>query len=312
MLIMLEWDLFTTIVFLAIGIGFLASLFGIGGGFLLNPSMILLLYMQVKETVGTSAFIIMFMSLSSIIAYMKQKRIDYKIALILSVTNLLGSILGAYAVMGVSAQSILIMFGVIEAGLAIILGLKKTPDEKKLEAIGNITINNIHNQNNQIEINKNNLKSNKSDLESNNKWYKLERKHTDSDGNKYEYTANILIALPLTFIAGFLSSLLGIGGGTLYIQIFVFFCAMSIHMAIASSMFMIFWSAIVSTITFASLGQINYSVGIAFAIGMVIGAQLGARVSKKIEAKNLKKWAAILIVIIAIRMIYFAIVESPV
>jgi len=129
-------------------------------------------------------------------------------------------------------------------------------------------------------------------------------------GLHYEYDANILIALPLSFIAGFLSSMLGIGGGTLFIQIFVFVCAMPIHLAIASSMFMIFLTSISSTLTYIGLEQIDYIVGIAYAIGMVAGAQLGAFIGKKIKSAYLKKLAAIMIIIIAVRMIIFAFIES--
>ena len=45
-------------------------------------------------------------------------------------------------------------------------------------------------------------------------------------------------------------------------------------------------------------------------IGIVVGAQLGAIVNKKMDAKHLKPLAAFMIVIIALRMIYFAVVGN--
>ncbi|MCP4760247.1 MAG: sulfite exporter TauE/SafE family protein [archaeon] len=288
---MLPLDLFLLLVLIAIGIGFLASLFGIGGGFLLVPTMIMYVGLSEHQTVATASFVIIFLALSSSIAYARQKRIDYKITAILMLASLVGSVIGALFTEFVSGQFIIIMFGIVESVLAIILGLKKTPNEKIQVTIVNEK---------SIEKSKN------EDIK---KSYYIERRIVDSDGKEYQYEANILLAFPLTFLAGFLSSLLGIGGGTLYIQIFVFLCGMSIHLAIASSIFTIFFSSIASAGTFALMGQIDYGVGFAYAIGMVVGAQLGALINKKIESKLLKKLAALMILIIAVRMIIFAVVD---
>ncbi len=312
---------FLLLVLLGIGIGFLASLFGIGGGFLLVPTMIMFVGLDTHTTVGTVAFVILGMALSSTIAYGRQKRIDYKIAGILTIFSVIGAVLGAITTKEVSSAFILVGFGTTEAILAIILGTKKTPQEKYQAKLLKKNILDQKNQEEENEIQHNGegkgnldkVLSFQSQKDRNpEKWYILARTHVDSDGIKYEYTANLLAALPLSLLAGFLSSLLGIGGGTLYIQIFVFLCGMSIHMAIACSIFAIFISTISSTITFAQMGQINWSVGLTYMIGMMIGAQLGALVSKKIKSKHLKPMAALMIVIIAVRMIYFALVENPV
>jgi uncharacterized membrane protein YfcA len=286
----MDFGIFILIILIAIGIGTLASLFGIGGGFLLLPTMIMLLAMETHETVGTVAFIILFMSLSSTVAYAKQKRIDFALTGMLLAGSMLGGIIGAYTTTLVSGKFILVMFGTVEVILAIILGVKKSPEEQKQAK---------SNPPNGAEI-----------PIPPHKWYILNRKNIDAMGTVYNYRSNLLLAIPLSFLAGFLSSLLGIGGGTIYIQIFVFVCGMSIHMAIASSMFMIFVTSITNTISFAVLGQINYPVGIAFAIGMVLGAQIGAYISKKLHSKYLKPLAAIMISFIAIRMIYFALVQN--
>ena len=214
------------------------------------------------------------------------------LVLILGGGSVIGSVLGANITILVPGPLILVLFGCIQIPLALILGLKKTPEEK-----------------NNDEKKKDSRLKNKT---SKKKWYILSRFQTDKDGNVYKYRANILLAFPFIVLAGFLSSFLGIGGGTLYVQIFVFICGMSIHMAIASSMFSIFLTTIGSSITFAALGQIDYIVGIAFAIGTILGAQIGAVISKKIKSNILKKLASVMILIIAIRMIIFALLQHPV
>ncbi|MHA1231426.1 MAG: sulfite exporter TauE/SafE family protein, partial [Candidatus Helarchaeota archaeon] len=149
------------------------------------------------------------------------------------------------------------------------------------------------------------------DLQGRKKWYIISRKKVDAQGQEYVYNANIIYSIPLSFAAGFLSSLLGIGGGSLYIPVYVFLCGMSIHMAIACSIFSIFISMISSSITFIILGEVNYIVGIIIIIGMIIGAQIGAFIAKKIKSRYLKLMAAIMMTIIAIQMILFAIFGKP-
>lgn len=280
----MDAGIFLIIVVIAIGIGALASLFGIGGGFLLVPTMILILEMNTHETVGTIPLVIIFMSLSSTFAYARQKRIDYPVMLVVSLSTVFGSIMGAIFTEFVTGQTILVLFGTVEAILAVVLALKKAP-----EAPEGGVLNATEEQ----------------------KWYIKHREHVDADGTVFRYSAKLLLTVPFSFIAGFFSSLLGIGGGTLYIQIYVFICGMSIHMAIACSMATIFLSAISSFATFAFLGTVDYLVAIAYGIGMVIGAQIGARINKKIKPKYLKPLAAAMIIVIAVRMIIFALLENP-
>ncbi|NMC05539.1 MAG: sulfite exporter TauE/SafE family protein [Candidatus Lokiarchaeota archaeon] len=278
------------IVIIAVGIGFVASMFGIGGGFLLNPSMVILLGMNVGLAVGTIPAVILMMSLSSVIAYARQKRIDYLVTAMMVIPSIVGSVLGALTTIMLPGVVVLVCFGIVEIILAAILALKKNAQERAQ----------------QVEI--------PACLREKN-WacegMTLHRKCTDAGGEEFIYSARLLVALPLSFLAGFLSSLLGIGGGTLYIQIFTFLCGMSIHMAIACSMLSVFVTSISSFVTFAAVGQVDFVVAIIFGIGGIIGAQAGARVSKRIHSKYLKPMAAIMIAIIAVNMIVFALLKNP-
>ncbi len=319
-------ELLLSIALIAIGIGFIASLFGIGGGFLLLPSMIMLVGMETHLAVGTVAFVIPFMALSSTAAYTKQKRIDFRTTAIILLSSIVGSILGAGATSLVTGKTILILFGVVEIILAAILGTKKTEANKKnsvnIYPQGNLDQNKNQSETTQTMDSSINAKNDRNEhiytmnheIEPSSprekKWYIIDRRLVDSDGIVHEYHGNLVYALPLSFLAGFLSSLLGIGGGTLYIQIFVFLCGMPIHIAIASSMFTILVTTFSGAITFSLMNQVEYTIGLAYAIGMIIGAQFGAAVNKKIKSQYLKPMAAIMIMIIAVRMIIFA-VQTP-
>ncbi len=275
------------IIIIAIVVGFLASMFGIGGGFLIVPTEVFLLSMDTHLAMGTSTFIIIFMSASAVIGYRRQKRIDYYVTGILLFASIPGTILGGIVGKATSEQLLIFLFGLIEMVLAIILAVKKTPEKeltKKLEA--GVCI---------VE-----------EKSSRGKWWILSRHIIDSEGYREDYKANLLLAFPLSFLAGFLSTFLGIGGGTINIQILYFCCGMGIHVTIASSMFMIFISSITGSLTQFALGYVDIVVGLLFAIGIVIGAQFGTRINKRIASHKLKIWAAIIIIIIAVNMIFLS------
>ncbi|HIP89117.1 MAG TPA: sulfite exporter TauE/SafE family protein, partial [Thermococcus paralvinellae] len=59
-------------------IGILAALFGLGGGFLIVPALNFL-GVEIHHAVGTSSAAVVFTSLSSALAYSRQKRIHYRV-----------------------------------------------------------------------------------------------------------------------------------------------------------------------------------------------------------------------------------------
>ena len=80
---------------LGIIIGILAALFGLGGGFLIVPSLHLL-GVEMHRAIGTSLATIVFTSLSSTIGYALQKRIHYKVGILLAIPAILGVYVGAW------------------------------------------------------------------------------------------------------------------------------------------------------------------------------------------------------------------------
>lgn len=81
-------------------VGVLSSLcgavVGLGGGFIIVPFLAFAYDMPVSEIVGTSLAVLVFGSLSSTIAYVKQRRIDMKSGTLFAVAMIPGSVLGAF------------------------------------------------------------------------------------------------------------------------------------------------------------------------------------------------------------------------
>lgn len=117
-------------------IGILAAMFGLGGGFLVVPTLNFL-GVEIHHAVGTSSAAVVFTSLSSAIAYHRQRRIHYKAGLLLALTAVPGAYIGAWATSYISPAQLKIIFGVVLFLVAIKIYRKKSvePHEVKLEEV---------------------------------------------------------------------------------------------------------------------------------------------------------------------------------
>jgi len=110
----LHIGVFLPLFFIAIVIGFLASLLGVGGGIFMVPLLSLARYVPtIQEASGTSIAGVLFTSLSSTIAYAFRRAIDFRVGLILMPTTILGAWCGARLTEVIDAQWLSIGFGLL-------------------------------------------------------------------------------------------------------------------------------------------------------------------------------------------------------
>jgi len=232
-------------------IGILAAMFGLGGGFLIVPTLNLL-GVEIHHAVGTSSAAVVFTSLSSAIAYSRQKRIHYKAGLLLASTAVVGAYIGAWMTSFISASQLKVIFGLALVVVAIRIYRKKTaePTEVRLE---------------DVEIN-----------------YKL---------------------VPLGgFFAGIASGLLGVGGGIINVP-FLTYLGLPIHYAVATSSFAIVFTATAGALKHYMMGNVELQWLVLLVPGLIVGAQLGARIAKRTKASDLKKAFAVVMALLALRMV---------
>ncbi|WP_297523405.1 sulfite exporter TauE/SafE family protein [Thermococcus sp.] len=117
-------------------IGILAAMFGLGGGFLIVPTLNLL-GVEIHHAVGTSSAAVVFTSLSSATAYHRQRRIHYKAGLLLASTAVPGAYIGAWATSYISSAQLKVIFGFVLLLVSIRIYRKKSaePGEVRLEEV---------------------------------------------------------------------------------------------------------------------------------------------------------------------------------
>lgn len=268
----MEWFLLSMIGLLA---GALGSLMGLGGGIIIVPALMVLSgYLGIlagitpQIAVGTSLLIMIFTGLSSTLAYLKQKTVDLKSGLLFFAGSGPGALVGVYFNNGIDTKNFLIFFGIFIIIVSFILMIRKHLKPLKLTKRG------------------------------------IRREFINESGETIEYGYHPAVALSIAFVVGMLSGLFGIGGGSLMVPAMILMFGFPPHRAVATSMFMIFLSAILSSISHISLGNVNWLYAIALIPGAWFGGKIGATINKRLKSDTVVNILRIFLIIIGIRLIY--------
>ena len=94
------------------------------------------------------------------------------------------------------------------------------------------------------------------------------------EGPRFETTPSMYLGIGL--VAGFVSGLLGIGGGLIMVPLLVGWLGMPLKRALGTSLLTIVALVIPGTIVHAALGHIDWAIFAVVTLGAVPGARLGA------------------------------------
>ncbi len=112
------------------------------------------------------------------------------------------------------------------------------------------------------------------------------------------------LTLPLGAFAGFLTGLLGVGGGFVIVPVISRFLGLPMKQAVGTSLTIAVLSTLAATATYAARGDVDASSLLAVGAGGVVGAVLGARVVGKIADRTVRFGFAALAGTIAVRMLF--------
>jgi uncharacterized protein len=98
--------------------GFLAGIFGIGGGAIMVPMQMLLLKENIKTAIQTSLGVILITSISNLLIYVQQGNISFLTGITLGIGGLCGAQVGSYYLPKLSDRTIDFIFNIILAVLS--------------------------------------------------------------------------------------------------------------------------------------------------------------------------------------------------
>jgi uncharacterized membrane protein YfcA len=114
---------------------------------------------------------------------------------------------------------------------------------------------------------------------------------------------NLTSGLAICPGAGVISSMTGVGGGTIKIPLMNVHMHVPIKVASATSSYMIGITAFMGVIIYFMQGELLLDYAAAIAVGALIGSFIGTRVAKMIDAGPFRKYFSILLFIISIVII---------
>lgn len=249
-------DIVTTVITLVavgLGAGALGSMIGVGGGIMMVPALTFL-GLPPTQIASTSLFAVTSTSVSSTLAYSRQKRIDYRLGMEMAYFAIPGAVVGAFLSGQLTTQDFRLYFGILLSLVGLYVAFRNSILKEK--------------------------------------------------GGKSWSPERRAVVYTMTFGAGIISSLFGVGGGIIFVPAMLIVLGMAMQKAAPTSQLTLMITAVVGVFTHAALEHPDYVYAIALSAGAFLGAQLGARWSQKAKEILLQRMLGIVLIVIAGKFIY--------
>ena len=262
---------------MAIGllVGAYGTLIGAGGGFVLVP-ILLILYPRESPAhlTAVSLAVVLANASSGSLSYYRQRRTDYRSGIWLAAATVPGAILGAIVVGAIPRVQFEVIIGVT------------------LLAAGTYLVVRPHGRFPLLSTAR----------------FSVSRTITDSGGSTYRYRFNLGLAMAVSVVVGFFSSMLGIGGGIIHVPVLATFFEFPEHIATATSHFVLVFTSGAGTATHVLESGYGGTLGViaALAVGVVIGAPFGAALSRRVTGGWIIRLLAIALAVVGVRLLVMA------
>jgi uncharacterized membrane protein YfcA len=106
--------------------------------------------------------------------------------------------------------------------------------------------------------------------------------------------------IPLSAGVGFLAGLLANGGGFLLVPMFVLVVGLGMRRAAGTSLVTAALLTVPTMVTHWAMGNIDWRVAVAFAVGLVPGAALGGRLAQRLDGRAVQRAFGVVLVVFAV------------
>jgi hypothetical protein len=259
---------------LGLAVGLYGTLIGAGGGFILMP-LLLLLHPKAnpEQLTAISLAVVFFNALSGSESYAMMRRIDYKSGLMFAAATIPGAIIGALSTSSVSRNLFNGIFGVALLAAGVFLFLRPPIRHH--------------------------------DTKPHHHHPSVSRHLVSAMGEEFDYNFNPLVGILISFGVGYISSFLGIGGGIVHVPALIYFLDFPVHIATATSHFILAIMALTGTLVHIWTGGLHEGARhtLSLSIGVLLGAPVGAYFSNRIRGRWIIRSLALALGLVGIRIL---------
>jgi hypothetical protein len=268
-------------------VGFLSGVFGVGGGFLMTP---LLIMAGIPSTVAAASDSnqIVAASTSGTYAHWRVGNVDFKMGLFLLVGGVIGGTLGVQLIKVLKAMgdadfvikiTYVVMLGVIGIYMFIesLQSMRKKPVETKRTVIEPAKVS-------------------------------LYARLVQSLPYQMKFEKSGVVLSPLMplilgVFVGILAAIMGVGGGFIMVPVMVYMLRMPMHVVVGTSLFQILFTCINTIMQAISNFTVDLVLALILLLGSTVGAQFGVRLSKRLKADQLKILLASIVLVVMVQML---------
>jgi len=269
---------------LGAGVGFLSGLFGVGGGFLMTP---LLMMIGVPPTVAAASDSnqIVAASTAGTFAHARARSVDFKMGTVLFLGGIAGGTVGVALIkvlrrLGEADFLINVTYVVMLGGIGSYMffesldalrGRRRAAAPARRPSVTSRFAGALP-------------------------W----RMEFPRSG----ITLSVLIPLALGALVGLLAAIMGVGGGFIMVPVMVYLLRMPMHVVVGTSLFQVLFTCVHVTILQSAMNKtVDVVLALLLLLGSVVGVQVGARMSRRLNADQLKILMAVVVLVVGAKML---------
>ena len=255
-------------------IGCIGTIIGAGGGFMIVPLLLLVFGRGQEEATAISLAVVMVNAASGTLAFGRQGRVDFRSGIFYALATIPGAVLGAMVVGLVPVKTFGVLFGLLLVSLGMFLFVRPRRKEAPRAA---------------------------------GRFDDTTRTLIERDGTRHNWSFNIKTGVLLSLGVGFVSSVMGIGGGVIHVPALTYLLHYPVHVATATSQFVLMVTAGTATVVHLAKGTMSAAslahMVLPLAVGVIFGAQGGAWLSQRMRGVWVIRVLAIVLGLMGLRVL---------
>jgi uncharacterized membrane protein YfcA len=244
----------------SVGAGGFGSMVGIGGGLVIVPLLSVVLGYDVKVAIAASLIGVIATSLSASPRFIRSGLADRRLGLLLLVAAALGGLAGGVTAGFLDGRTLSLLFALLLGAVAL----------RMLWQVRHPTVAPAFDPDGELPG-------------------FVSSYIEPTTGAEVAYRAHRLLPGTLvSFLAGNVSGLLGVGGGIINVPTMSVLMHVPIRVATTTSTYMLAATAAASAVVYIASGLLDPLLAAPVALGVIVGAQLGARLSMRLSQDVLR------------------------